>query len=545
MKITLKVLSLFLLSVLLLLSISSCSAQNTNSQTQPDTDISTEEDEHLIVNPPEYYDEPQYSLPDGRPTITSRIGAKDFGGKEIRFIATGVGDEGKSSLQTRSIDLMQSDDASYTVNSSILKRNKQVEKELNVKIKLEHTVDNGALSDHLTPIFASKVHTYDVVVGCQYYDIGLNLGDNNSALLDLNSLDREDNYIHLDSSYPFYSYWDDTTYESTSYMDKAYWLTGDISLSWLGGMTVSFVNKTLWDRHSDLISTFFKPGQSTDIYDIVTNKTWSIKLIGSISEQIWKDTNENSTVDYGDTVGFVSYTASDDCTTADVLAAGCGVNYTTLNSNGFLEINFSNNKRNYFFSSLISSFFTSGNPLFVNPQDEKTPLEVFAEGNVLVAADYLYRAEGVLENMTDEYVILPPPLLVYGEDYSISLCNNVSQFAIPSTVLTDGDLGATTATLDAMALYSQYFVTPTYYDQLLGGRYSSDRNVEEMINLIRRSVTNDFALIWDQHMGGVSSFFRLECTNVELIHTLEDQNKKWSKSLNTLLEEIEVTYLYN
>ena len=90
MKITLKALSLFLLSVLLLLSISSCSAQNTNSQTKPDTDTSTEEDEQLIVNPPEYYDELQYSLPDGRPTITARIGKNDFGGQEIRFIATGA-----------------------------------------------------------------------------------------------------------------------------------------------------------------------------------------------------------------------------------------------------------------------------------------------------------------------------------------------------------------------------------------------------------------------------------------------------------------------
>ena len=543
MKITLKALSLFLLSVLLLLSISSCSAQNTNSQTQPDTDTSTEEDEQLIVNPPEYYDEPQYSLPDGRPTITARIGKKDFGGQEIRFIVSGaVWEEDKGSLQTRSIALMPLDDTSYAVNQAVIMRNKQVENELNVKIKLEYTVDNGALTDHLTPIFASKVHTYDVVVGCQYYDIGLNLGNNNSALVDLNSLDREDNYIHLDSSYPYYSYWDKTTYESVSYMDKAYWLTGDISLSWVGGMAVSFVNKSLWDQYTEVISEH--TGGITDLYELVEKKMWTLNLISAISKDIWVDKNSNETVDYGDVVGFISYKNTLNCVMTDVLAAGADITYSKLNTEGVPEISFYNNRTSVFATKLVN-LYTKSNSLLVDWDDEKYVVEMFAEGNVLFTPNYLHSAESSLREMTDTYLILPPPLLIKGDDYSTCLGDSVSQFAILSTVLTDGDLGATTATLDAMALYSQYYVTPTYYDQILGGKYSTDYEMQKRISFIRNSIKNDFALIWDQHLGGVSSFFRLECTQKHLTSKIKRQNDTWSESLNTLLEEIEATYLYN
>ena len=467
--------------------------------------------------------------------VTDKIGKQDFGGKTIKFVVTGADfAEEEGSLQTRSIALMAKDDTSYEVNSAIIDRNKQVETELNVKIKLEYSVTMQALSEHLTPLLATQMHTYDVVAGYQYFDIGLTLGDNVGAFLNYESMDPEKNFIDMSAPY-----WDSYMYDTMMYKDCAFWITGDLSLSWVSGVTVSFVNKTLWDQYTSVISEC--TGGITDLYELVEKKMWTIDLISDISKKLWVDKNSNEIVDYDDIVGFISYKNTLNCIMTDVLAAGAGINYSTRNDDGVPEMSF-DDRRTLGFATKLYTLYNNSNALLVDWDEEKYVVEMFAEGRVLFTPNYLHQAESSLREMTDTYLVLPPPLLLKGEDYTTCLGDNVSQYGIPSTTLKQGDLAATTATLEAMAFYSNQMVTPVYYDKMLKGRFthveSGDKQAS-MISMIRKSTFSDFAMVWSNQLGNVTWFFRQECLNRRISEKIASQEGAWRSNLTTLLEDIE------
>lgn len=468
-------------------------------------------------------------------TITDKIGKQDFDGKTIKFVVTGANwEEEEGSLQTRSIALMPKDDLSYEVNSAITDRNTQVENELDVKIKLEYTVSMQALAEHLTPLLATKIHTYDVVAGYQYFDIGMTLGDNVGAFLNYESIDPAKNFIDMSAPY-----WDSDLYETMKYKDCAFWVTGDLSLAWVSGVTVSFVNKTLWDQYIDVISSV--TGGIKDPYELVEKKMWTMDLISQISSEMWVDKNSNEKVDYGDVVGFISYKDTLNCVMTDVLAAGAGISYSTRDADGTPQMSFYG-QRTKLFADRLYKLYNQSNALLVDWDDEKYIVEMFAEGNILFTPNYLHRAESSLTEMSDTYLVLPPPLLVKGENYTTCLGDSVSQYGIPSTATTDSDLAAITATLEAMAFYSNQMVTPVYYDKMLKGRYthveSGDKQAE-MINLIRHSNFADFAMVWSNQLGNVTWFFRSNCLNNRLTEKVQSQEATWRVNLTSLLEDIE------
>ena len=493
---------------------------DTDTDTDTDSDVEVEEGGVTVIV---------------QGNVSDKIGKQDFGGKQIKFVVTGASwDKEEGSLQTRSIDLRPLDDDTYEVNSAILDRNAQVEKELNVDIVLEYTVSMQALSDHLTPLLATKIHTYDVVAGYQYFDIGMTLGDNIGTFLNYENIDPAKNFIDMSAPY-----WDSTMYETMKYKDCAFWITGDLSLSWVSGVTVSFVNQTMWDQYIDIIKQY--TGGITDLYELVEKKMWTIDLVSEISKNIWQDTNNNEVVDYGDVVGFISYKDTLNCIMTDVLAAGAGISYSTLDADGVPTMSFYNNRTNLF-ANRLNKLYTQSNALLVDWDDDKYVVEMFGEGNVLFTPNYLHQAESSLREMTDTYLVLPPPLLLKGENYTTCLGDNVSQYGIPTTTAKDGDLAATTATLEAMAFYSNQMVSPVYYDKMLKGRFTALESGDKqagMIDLIRKSTFSDFAMVWSNQLGNVTWFFRSNCLNNRLTQQVKAQETSWRNKLTTLLEDIE------
>lgn len=468
--------------------------------------------------------------------IPESIRDLDLKGETINFVVCG-GDEDMEddSMQSRSIAPFDEEDLSYAVNSALVDRNREVENLLNVEINLKKVTGMQALATHLGETLFIGLAEYDVVAGYQYFDVGLTVGENAGMFLNYNTMTEEENRINIDADY-----WDKNLYDIMTYKDCSFWVTGDLSQNWVGCVTVSFVNKTLWDRYSAKIAEIPAAKGLTDIYEIVDQKLWTIDLVSEISKAIYVDNNSNEKIDLGDTVGFISYTPSLNTIMTDVLAAGAGITYSSLNDEGVPEIDFYNQRTSLFANKLLK-LYTESNALLIAWQD-KYIVELFGEGNILMTPNYMYQAEFDLTEMTDTYVVLPAPLLMAGENYTSCLGDSVSQYGIPYTTKEEGKLTAATATLEAMAFYSKKMVTPVYYDQMLKGRYThveaGDRQ-GEMIDMIRNSTFSDFAMIWSNSIGNLTWFFRQSCTDRKLASKVAAQESSWTTNLATLLEEIE------
>ncbi len=466
-----------------------------------------------------------------------RLGKLNFGGETVSFIVAGGDDEMQDdSLQSRSIALFDTTDLSYAVDSAIVDRNAAVEKEIGVTIELKKVVAMGGLSGVLTTSLSTGIHEYDIVSGYQYFDVGLTIGEGSGNFLNYETLDEEENHLHLDQPY-----WDKYLYDSMTYQDCAFWVTGDLSQSWVGSVSVSFVNKTLWDKYADTIAKLAPANGVSDIYEIVDKGLWTMDLIIEISKAIYSDDNDNDKIDLGDTVGYASYSPSLNTTMTDVLAAGAKINFSSM-KNGVPAITFKNQRTNLFANTMYK-LYTSSKALLLEWQD-KYIVELFAEGKILMTPNWMTRAETDLGEMTDIYLILPPPLLIAGDKYSTQYGDNVSQYGIPYTTRDVADkVEVATATLETMAFYSKKLITPVYYDQMLKGRYThvdaDSQKQAEIIDMIRDSKYTDFAMIWSNKLGNVTWFFREHCTDSSIISAIESQEGAWSKLLDDVLIEIE------
>ncbi|MBE6639448.1 MAG: hypothetical protein E7616_08395 [Ruminococcaceae bacterium] len=482
----------------------------------------------------------QYEDPDEQ-AFWDRMGKVNFNGTEISFIVCG-GDENmeEDSLNSRSIAPFDTEDLSFAVNSAVVDRNTQVEKSLNVKINLKAVSGMQDLANRLQSSLFMGMHEYDIVAGYQYFDIGLTIGENAGSFLNYEAMDEKDNYISLDQPY-----WDANLYNEMAYKDCAFWVTGDLSQSWVGCVTVSFVNKTLWDRYEEVIKSVPAAQGITDLYEIVDKGLWTIELVSEISKKIYVDNNANEKIDLGDTVGYISYQPSLNTVMTDVLAAGAHINYSTTGQDGTPSISFDNQRTNLF-ASKLEKLYNESNALLVAWDNDKYIVEMFAEGNILMTPNYMNKAESDLTEMTDTYVVLPPPLLLANEKYSACFGDSCSQYGIPYTTKNEGKLAAATATLEAMAFYSYKYVTPVYYDLMLKGRYThvdvDSQKQADIIDMIRDSKFTDFAMLWSNSIENVTWFFRENCTNRNITTETNKKASSWASALEDLLEDIEATY---
>ena len=169
------------------------------------------------------------------PFIPESLEGMDFGGEEINFIMCGNIDS------ARNIHLPEGDDETYSVNVCVAYRNREMEKELNLKIGKSITLPPEEMTEHMRLFFASPDSTYDIVGAYERYDLGLTSGENGSNFIDYATIPEKDMHIDLDGGN-----WDKNSYEALSVNGNYYWVTGLASLERTKSTIVSFVNKTIF-----------------------------------------------------------------------------------------------------------------------------------------------------------------------------------------------------------------------------------------------------------------------------------------------------------
>ncbi len=467
-------------------------------------------------------------------------------GEQVKFYVMGRG------LNARSIDLGEDDDPELAVNMQVKKRNEQIEKELNVDIVLSRVQGMSEMGNSLGYYLASGAYFADVVGVYQYFDLGYALVEEwPSAFYNLNNMpEGQINYLNFDAPY-----WDSTLYEELSYKGTAYYFTGDLNQSYLSTLFVSYVNADLFARYGDKIAKLPHSGGFSDPYDIVKNGYWTMDLFIELADLLYIDNgNTVGEVDYKDQVGLMTYNEQLNNIMADMLVAGSHVNYGTRTAEGTPQVAINTKENMAFYNklyTLLCETKAATIPWLSTGAGEEMNyiMDVFAGGKVLLTVNTLHCAGQYLENMKDEYLVLPLPMFDHAQydksspslGYSTQLGDSVNQYAIPKSI-GDEKIPAVTATLELMGYYSDLWVTPAFYGDMLGEKYEKDARVSEMLELIRKGIYTDFIFVWSNDLDNIAWKFRTNC--LEPNEDLRKANlRTWHRTvqgkLNKLLPAVE------
>lgn len=441
---------------------------------------------------------------------------------EMRFIVAddiGLG----FNLAGRSICVDEDADVADTVNSAIVRRNQTVEDKLGVKITLLDTVGLMDMAKTIQPSLLGGSDDYDIIGAYQYYAPMLTIGENAGFMINYNALTEEDNY--LDFSKP---YWNEDLFNEMSYKGAGYFVTGDLCLSYIGGMYVTFVNERIWNLYAEKIKelTGF-----TDVYEMVNAGKWTIDVMTELTKTAWIDENQNDKVDEGDQAGYMMVYGDSNI---DGLYAGCGIKYTEWVDGEPTMAAYT--ERNLEIASKLYTLYYE-TPVLNDGDSENYLMQDWAEGNCLFITTRLYNSELYLRDMTDNYYIIPcPKLNEEQEDYCTTLHDGFNLYCIP---FTNSKLAATTATLELMGSESYRTVTPAYYETALKTKYTRGDvdKASAMIDRIHDSVSMDFVALYTQQIGGVTLFFRDNLTK-RFASQVKSHEKMWSNGLKKTLQNL-------
>jgi len=458
----------------------------------------------------------------GEENYPNQLGGVSFADDNptIRFIVCG-GD-----YNYRSIAVDEDADPDFKVNAAVIRRNLQVEQELGVKIELTEKAEMQHLKEKLQNVLLSSLDLYDVVGAYQYFDMGFAFGEYTGKFVNYNTLEKDQNYI--DVAQP---YWDKETYDTLAYQGAAYWITGDLSQTWVGQLSVCYINQKIWGLMKDKVKSLTG---YTDVYDVVKNGKWTMDVMSELIKAAYVDTNGNDKIDIDDQLGFASVNDNVNNGSPECLAAGCKFTYSKI-VDGVPQLYF-NTEHNVKFADKLVNLYIKCNIYTQKWEEGKTPMDIFARGNTLCVVGWLNDAETYLADMQDDYYIIPCPKLDENQDgYSATIGDSVNQFGV---LTSSPNLPATTATLELMAYYSHKFVTPAYYDETLKDRYTRDVKSAEMIDLIRNSIYSDFAALWSDQIGGVTWYLRENSSKRNIVSGFKSNEKKWTTTLSKLLDNL-------
>ena len=171
--------------------------------------------------------------------------------------------------------------------------------------------------------------------------------------------------------------------------------------------------------------------------------------------------------------------------------------------------------------------------------DNVTSMNMFAACQSLMAVNKMYQAEVFFRDMSDNYAILPPPMLDENQEfYNSCIHDSCTIFCVPITV---SNTTAVSAVLEALSAESARLVSPAYYNQALKVKYTRDSDAGDMIDLIYSHISTDFAFLYSSALSNMAHIFRsnISSKNESLASSIAKQEKAWNKTLERFVEKLD------
>jgi len=401
-------------------------------------------------------EDPRKTMPDSLPDNL------DFGGEAIRFYCRGAWATEEFSDGTENGDI---------INDAQFIRNQKVEERLNVK--LEFTAGEVGIDDYgrkCYSILLAGDNEFEVMQAFSTYGA---MHANEGLFADL--IDAP----HLDFDQPWY----DITYmnEINISPNHRYVLMGDLCFKSLQNLSSVFYNKSLYEQLY---------GNPDELYDVVLDGKWTHDVMRKICADIYSDINGDTVTDKNDRLGMIvgSGTQSDNFTFTS------GFRFTDRSIDGYPQLVIDHSRNVDVLESLDNLFHETVGVICNLKIPETDSFVKFTEGTSMFLPERLvFTGYDVMREMNDPYGVLPFPKLDENQERYYTLINNSSTLtAVPVTVPND-KFDAVCATLEALYAESYRKVTPAYYEIVLKVKFAHDDQSRQIIDLIRDSLTSDFA----------------------------------------------------
>ncbi len=255
-----------------------------------------------------------------------------------------------------------------------------------------------------------------------------------------------------------------------------YAICSDLSYTSMTFTHAIFANLDLLDQYGY---------QPEDVYGLVQEGKWTIDQFISIISDMYQDSNGDGKKDTGDLFGFGYYI----CNPADVWYTAFGETITEKNDEGLLDIVFMSDKTVAILDKLLSFHYDFEPFLKLSTQYDE---ETWFVNNQLVFAPMRFQAAYTdLRDMEAAYTMLPFPKWDEAQEaYYTNADDKFTVFGLPMPSYNSLDF--VSCIFEALCAESYKTVYPAYYDTALKGKYSTDRNTAEMVDLVMAGRNFDF-----------------------------------------------------
>ncbi len=371
------------------------------------------------------------------------------------------------------------------VNDALYDRDLSVETRLNVNIVQKgesYTWDTKDIYlDKIRSSVLANDGAYDIASG-QYATLpGL---AQEGVFLDLM------NQKHLDFSK---TYWVQQLIEETSIAGRLYLAGGDLSVTSTKQVFCMYYNKTMQENMG-----------IENLEEAAHAGTWTSDKLKTLISGVYQDLDGDQAKSGADQFGLVIGSAN----ALTPFIQAYNIQITTMNDEGYPELTFNTEKVISVVEYMLS--LVADSPDTAYGGEGMTLLkgcgDAFVEGRTLFNVGTFSDAQNCVENMDDEFGILPLPKWDEAQErYQTALGESNTLFGMTASC-SNPDMVA--ATMEMMAAESSRLVMPALYEITLKTRYAADSEMAQMFDLIKEGITFNFGSIYGFGLNQINTFFK-------------------------------------
>ncbi|MCL1792492.1 MAG: hypothetical protein FWG34_01340 [Oscillospiraceae bacterium] len=440
----------------------------------------------------------------------------NFNGEEMRILNCSYYTEDASDVRVES-------EIGEIVNDSIYRRNSKTQNDLNLKFTfIDRSLTDGFnFNQAIQNSAKAGSDDYDLLIDAQYDCVPL---ATSNVLMNLTDLP------YVDLSRPWWP--GEYIKEMTIGEDRIYFLTGDISLTFIRQMSCVYFNKKLYTDNF---------GDSDDMYKMVLEGKWTLDKLSDMAKGMYKDLNGNGEYDDGDQYACGLLAAN----LTDHFMLDAGIRITARDSDDLPYFVMNNEKTVNFTEKLYQLYYNNEGSRIFPPTNESNNIAIpqkFMRDELLFDFGWFYISE-LLRNMQTDYGIIPFPKYDESQASYLSLAHDIVPiYCIP---ITCEKMEAAGAVLEAMAFESYKSVLPSYFEVALKLKYARDSSEDafKIIDMIHDNNTTDFAYIYTFALESIGHIMR-EITGAKTADFVSRYEKKEPRAQKGL-EKIIDAYINN
>ncbi len=260
-------------------------------------------------------------------------------------------------------------------------------------------------------------------------------------------------------------WWPKLAVERLTYMDQMYLMSSSMSYHQLANTACVFANKTIMEDYGYPL-----------LYETVLDGDWTLELLISYAEDFYADNDFSETKTTEDTFGLLIDS------TMYYFIERFGIEMVYVDDNGELIMDNGTNSDMYEFLDYIYGVCYDSDGGYLGQRAEGK--QMFGEGRGLFIMGSLGDAVTEYSHYEIDYSILPTPKLNDEQEEYIGSYGDF-YITIPNTCTDTSYVGTI---LESMSAEGYRMVTPVYFDTVLKGRYSKDKESTAMIDLIHSNL---------------------------------------------------------